>query len=304
LLSLETKNTQSLAIVVPAYNEAHGIGGVLDELEALSQQMENQGWAVEVIIVDDGSKDDTANTARQHTFATVLEHHHNRGYGAALKTGIRHSNSQWVCITDADGTYPNERIPDLIEHATDTYADMVVGVRTGENVAIPLVRRPAKWFIRQMAIFVAGEHIPDINSGLRLFQRDTAFRFFDILPDGFSFTTTITLGMLVNGYLVKYVPIDYHARVGKSKIRPIQDTLNFLQLVFRIALLFRPLKIFIPLSSILFLLALVWALFSKLVIGQLADVSTLVIVMAAVQIIVVGMLAELITQRLPNSYRE
>ena len=127
--------------------------------------------------------------------------------------------------------------------------------------------------------------------------------FFDILPDGFSFTTTITLGMLTNGYLVEYAPIDYHARVGKSKIRPIQDTLNFVQLILRIALYFAPLKLFLPLSMLLVVLGLVWGIFSITILDELADVSTLIIEMAAVQIAVIGLLAELINRRFPSQAR-
>ena len=172
--------------------------------------------------------------------------------------------------------------------------------RTGENVAIPAIRRPAKWFIGVLANLVAGETIPDLNSGLRVFRRSLVMEFFDILPDGFSFTTTITLGMLTNGYLVDYVPVNYHRRVGKSKIRPVRDTLNFVQLILRIALYFAPLKIFVPVSFLLLLLALVWGLFSTFVLGQLADVSTLVIVMTAAQIMAIGLLAELINRRFPS----
>lgn len=181
---------------------------------------------------------------------------------------------------------------------------MVVGARTGENVAIPLVRRPAKWAIGRLANYVAGEKIPDLNSGLRVFRREIALRMFGLLPNAFSFTTTITLAMLTNNYLVNYVPIDYFARVGQSKIRPVQDTLNFVQLVWRIALYFAPLKLFLPLSGLLLLLAVGWALFTLLVLDQLADVSTLVIVMTAFQVAVIGMLAELINKRLPNYYKE
>jgi hypothetical protein len=187
---------------------------------------------------------------------------------------------------------------------TSNEYDMVIGARTGENVAIPLVRRPAKWVINQLANYVAGEPIPDLNSGLRIFRLDAALRLFDILPDGFSFTTTITLAMLTNHYMVDYVPINYHARIGKSKIKPIQDTLNFVQLVFRIALYFAPLKIFLPFSGLLIGVAALWALFSRFVLGLLADVSTLVIAMTGIQIAMIGMLAELINRRLSNVYRK
>jgi len=288
------------SIVIPAYNEGQAIGGVLERLPAI---MEHTGVPYEIIVVDDGSQDATAEVAEGFERVTVLRHRENRGYGAALKTGIRHAQYDLICITDADGTYPVERIPELVARLAEVGYDMVVGARVGENVSIPLVRRPAKWAIGRLANFVAGESISDLNSGLRVFRREVALRMLSLLPDQFSFTVTITLAMLTNGYLVDYVPINYYARIGRSKIRPIQDTLNFVQLVWRIALYFAPLKVFLPISALLLMLALAWALFSKFVLGQLADVSTLVIVMTGFQVVVIGMLAELINRRLPG-YRE
>lgn len=181
---------------------------------------------------------------------------------------------------------------------------MVVGARKGEHVAIPLVRRPAKWAINQLANFVAGGAIPDLNSGLRVFRRDAALQLLPLLPDGFSFTTTITLAMLTNNYLVDYIPINYHARIGKSKIRPIRDTLNFVQLVLRIGLYFAPLKLFLPVSGFLLVLAVVWGLVSALLLGRLADASTLIIAMTGIQVAVVGLLADLIDRRTANIYRK
>lgn len=291
-----------VSIVIPAYNEENGIEAVLQQLGTIQEHLTSAGWETEVIVVDDGSLDRTAEIAGSHPDTILIRHRVNRGYGAALKTGIRHASNDLICITDADGTYPNDRIPDLANQVVMHGYDMAVGARTGENVTVSLTRRPAKWAIRRLASFVAGEPIPDLNSGLRVFPRETVLRFFGILPDGFSFTTTITLGMLTNGYLVDYVPINYHARVGSSKIRPIHDTLNFVQLVVRIALYFKPLKVFVPFSGLLFLLASIWAVFSKIVLGQLADVTTLVVAMTAVQVFMIGMLAELINQRLPNLY--
>lgn len=292
---------QGVSIIIPAYNEAGGIGPVL---EHLSRVVADHEWPCEIVVVDDGSQDETATIAKQYSGIKVLRHKRNRGYGAALKTGIRHARYDLICITDADGTYPNERIPDLVRRVVEDGYDMVVGARTGEAVAIPLIRRPAKWGIGKLANLVAGEPIPDINSGLRVGKRAVLLRFFNILPDGFSFTTTITLGMLTNGYLVEYIPVNYHARIGKSKIRPIRDTLNFIQLILRIALYFAPLKIFLPMSGLLLVLALTWGLLSVTLLGQLADVSTLVIAMAAVHVAVVGLLAELIDRRMPNDYQE
>lgn len=292
--------TKGVTIVIPAYNEENGIGPVLKQLREV---MAESGWQHQILVVDDGSKDATAAVAEGHKGIIVLRHRGNRGYGAALKTGIRHARYDLICITDADGTYPNERIPDLLSSLTEDGSDMVVGARTGEKVSIPLIRRPAKWAIGRLANFVSGEPIPDLNSGLRVFNREIALRMFNLLPDGFSFTTTITLAMLANGYLIDYVRINYHARVGKSKIKPIQDTLNFIQLIVRIALYFAPLKIFLPLSGLLFLVALGWGAFSNFILDRLADVSTLVVVMTAVQVGVTGLLAELINRRLPNYYQ-
>lgn len=292
---------EGLSVIVPAYNEEKGIGQVLT---GLSRVLADSGLSYEVIVVDDGSSDNTAGIAEGHPDVTLIRHRYNRGYGAALKTGIRHTHFDLICITDADGTYPHQPIPGLVGRLVEGDYDMVVGARIGGKIAVPFLRRPAKWAIGQLANFVAGQPIPDPNSGLRVFRREAALQLFNMLPDGFSFTTTITLAMLTNGYLVDYLPIDYYPRLGRSKIRPMRDTLNFVQLTLRIALYFAPLKIFLPLSGLLFLLAVGWALFSSLVLGLLADVSTLVIAMAAIQVAVIGMLAELINRRLPNYYRE
>ncbi len=292
-----TEIQPGLSVIIPAYNEEKGIGPVLSQL---ARVLAERGWLFELVVVDDGSQDETAAVAGQYPGVTVLHHRTNRGYGAALKTGLRHARYNLICITDADGTYPNQRIPELIERLLYGQYDMVVGARIGARVAIPWVRRPAKWVISQLANFVAGEIIPDLNSGLRVFRREVALQLFSMLPNGFSFTTTITLAMLTNGYLVDYIPIDYFHRVGQSKIRPVQDTLNFIQLTLRMALYFAPLKIFLPLSGLLILAALGWGFFSWLVVGRLADVTTLVMVMTAIQIAVVGLLAELINHRLPG----
>lgn len=290
-----------VSIVIPAYNEENGIGAVLEQLKDV---MSDSVVPYEIIVVDDGSKDATYDVCSKYEGVKVVQHRVNKGYGAAIKTGIQHSLYELTCITDADGTYPNENIPHLVDQVIEQGLDMAVGSRTGEHTVMPLSRKPAKWAINRLANFVAGESIPDLNSGLRVFRRSVARRFLSILPDGFSLTTTITLAMLTNNYLVEYVPIDYFARVGNSKIRPIHDTVNFIQLVMRIALYFAPLKIFFPFSGMFLTVAVAWALFTRFVLGQLADVSTLVLVMTAVQVATIGMLAELINRRTPSFHRE
>lgn len=235
-----------VSVVVPAYNEAEGLE---DDLGSILEVMAAQDASYEVIVVDDGSQDDTARIASQIDGVRLVQHPHNRGYGAALKTGIRHARGEYIVITDADGTYPPSYIPLLLDRAGDS--DMVVGARVGDEVKIPALRRPAKWLLNRLASLLSGAAIPDLNSGLRVFRRDAAVRFMSLLPSGFSFTSTITLAMLCNEMHVEYVPIDYRERRGSSKIRPIRDTYNFFLLVFRIICYFNPLKIFMPPALVL-----------------------------------------------------
>ena len=178
----------------------------------------------------------------------MLRHRTNRGYGAALKQGVAAAAHGWILITDADGTYPTESIPELLSNAD--HATMVVGARTGQTVKVPLSRRPAKWFLRRLASYLAGQRLPDINSGLRLMRRSLIERYVHLLPSGFSFTTTITLAATVNDHPVEYVPIDYFARLGESKIRP-RHAYDFTLLILRTIVFFNPLKVFIPAGLLL-----------------------------------------------------
>lgn len=297
-----SRSKPGFSLIIPAYNEENGVA---ESLEHVLETLNHSGSEFEVIVVDDGSSDGTADALKPFKKKVrILRHADNRGYGAALKTGIRNAQFDRIVITDSDGTYPNERIPELVSLMVANNSHMVVGARTGRNVAVPLIRKPAKWVIGKLANFVVGERIPDINSGLRVFDRDTALKFFPMLPEGFSFTTTITMCMMSNGYLVDYVSIDYHSRIGRSKIRPIRDTLNFLQLIARMALYFAPLKLFLPLSIMLFLAGSGWGVTSLMLTGQLADVSTLVVTMAAIHIGAIGLLAELMHTSLQQNFRK
>jgi glycosyltransferase involved in cell wall biosynthesis len=284
----------SSTIVIPTYNEEESIGSVLDHIQEV---MASSSVSYQVLVVDDGSTDRTVEIVKSRG-VEIVRHPTNRGYGAALKMGIRHARHEVIVITDADGTYPNEEIPHLIELMADY--DMVVGARTGEEVHIPLLRRPAKWFTNTLANYFARTRIPDLNSGLRAFRKELALRFYPILPDGFSFTTTITLAMLTNGYLVGYVPINYHQRVGRSKIRPVYDTLNLTLLIVRTTIYYAPLRVFLPLSGFLFLMGVVVGLYSYFILGRLMDVTTVVLVLAALQTAAAGLLADMIDKRTPR----
>jgi glycosyltransferase involved in cell wall biosynthesis len=233
-----------VSVVIPAFNEGAHIGPGLDEVR---NALATTGWEFEILVVDDGSADDTAQAAAARG-VRVVQHRRNRGYGAALKTGIAAASHPWILITDADGTYPAASIPSILARADDNA--MVVGARTGTTVKIPLVRRPAKWFLKRLASYLAGQDLPDLNSGLRLMRRDLVERYLHLLPSGFSFTTTITLAAACNEHDVEYVSIDYHARLGESKIRP-WHAYEFTLLILRTIVFFNPLKVFIPLGAML-----------------------------------------------------
>jgi glycosyltransferase involved in cell wall biosynthesis len=236
---------EPVSIIIPAYNEE---GAITEGIREVVAVMDASNIEYELIVVDDGSSDRTAELAKAEGVQVILQPE-NQGYGAALKAGVAKSKYEVVVITDADGTYPADQIPVLVSQL-EGY-DMVVGARVGANVAIPLIRKPAKWFLGKLASYLAGRPIPDLNSGLRVMRKPLIRRFIHLLPQGFSFTTTITLSALCSGSLVKYSKIDYHARIGESKIRP-GHAFDFLLLIVRTIVYFHPLKIFLPLGGVFF----------------------------------------------------
>lgn len=239
------REIRGVSLVMPAFNESLGIDAAL---KAAEDALATLDLPSEIIVVDDGSSDGTGDIAEARG-ARVISFPENRGYGAALKAGIAEALYDTIVITDADGTYPAHSIPDLMKYA-DRY-DMVVGARIGENVSIPWTRRPAKKMLGWLASYLAGRHIPDLNSGLRVIRKSLVLRFEHILPAGFSFTTTITLAALCTHHLVYYHKIDYYERVGESKIRPAH-ALEFTLLVLRTVVYFNPLKVFLPLGAAFF----------------------------------------------------
>ncbi|MQY69482.1 MAG: glycosyltransferase [Firmicutes bacterium] len=280
-----------VSIIIPAYNEEGMIGRVLSEVNKV---MKNSNWGYETMVIDDGSSDGTGRIAEKKG-ARLISHLRNRGYGAALKTGIRNAKNDTILITDADGTYPAKEIPQLLKEMKDY--DMVVGARTGEEVRMPFFRRPAKFFLNRLASYLSERKIPDINSGLRAFKKDIALKYFHILPPKFSFTTTLTLAFLSDDYLVKYIPIDYRKRRGRSKIRPLRDTWAFLLLIIRTIIYFNPLKVLLPLASFLFLLGIVVLFYSKFVLQQVMDITVILLIVTSLLVALLGLIADLIVKR-------
>lgn len=228
-------------VILPAYNEEEAIGPVIDQIRGLP-------GAPEVLVVDDGSTDRTADIARKHG-AVVVRHPGNAGYGKSVMDGILVAKNETIVITDADGTYPVERIPEFVEQLEAGF-DMAVGARSGPAYRGTFLKMPARIALKALVDFVTGRNIPDINSGLRSFRKSQVIPVFPHLCQGFSFTTTITLIYMLTGKMVTYVPIAYHKRVGRSKVRIIRDSLRTLQYVTEVVATFNPLKLFLLLSMI------------------------------------------------------
>jgi glycosyltransferase involved in cell wall biosynthesis len=279
-----------VTIVVPAHNEEAGIGQVLADVKAA---MADTPHSFEIVVVDDSSTDRTAEIARE-SGVTLYQHSFRRGYGEALKTGIRIARSNVIVTIDGDGTYPCDVIPTLLARL-DGIA-MVVGARIGANVNIPFLRRLPKLLLLRLANYLADAKIPDLNSGLRVFHREDALRLFRLLPSGFSFSTTITLAMMQSGAGVEYVPIDYHKRFGKSKIHPILDTKRLLFQIVRMIIYVNPLKVFFPISIVLFVVGAVKLVFDIVQNQNVAELSVLLI-MGAIQVLAIGLLADLVNRR-------
>lgn len=235
------------SIVIPAYNEADAAGPVLAELRTAFP-------AAEIIVVNDASTDGTALAVAKHP-VTLLTNVQNFGYGYSLKRGIGEAKGEHIIILDADGSYPVASIQALM-HEYEKGFDMVVGARQGAFYKGSLLKRIARVCFRTISEFATGRTIPDINSGLRIFRKDVALRFFPTLSSGFSFTTTITLAFMLNAYSVTYLPIEYHKRKGASKVRYVRDTLRSAQIIVEAIATYNPLKIFLLVAAIVFALGL------------------------------------------------
>ena len=281
-----------ISVVIPAYNEEGAIG---DDLRIIQDTMESASLDYEIIVVDDGSTDRTAEIVRAFPNVRLISHPYNRGEGAARTTGLRASRGDIFVTTDADGTYPNQDIPRLLA-ALEGY-DMVIGARKKEAGTMRWLRTPAKTFIRLLASYLTATRIPDLNSGLRAFRKATAMRFLNVLPATHSWVSTITIAFLTSGYTVNFIPIDYYPRKGKSSFHPLRDTYNYLSLVVRAIVYFNPLKVFLPASLFLLLVGGVKVIYDIITYNWHFAPSTVTLILTGVQIGALGMLADLIVRR-------
>ncbi len=281
------KPVPELAVILPAFNEAAGIDGTL----ALVREV-LAGFPVssEIIVVDDGSTDGTGTRAAA-AGVRVLTHASNRGYGAALKTGVLATEAPAIMIMDADATYEADAMPRLYRRLAG--ADMVVGERRLSSAGVAWVRRPGKWMLNRLTGFLVGVRVPDLNSGQRVMKRDTLLRYMHLCPAGFSFTSTITLAMLANGHDVIFEPVEYAKRAGQSKIRPAHF-FSFILLVVRAIVLFNPLKVFLPIGGVVFVIG-VAKLVEDFYLWNLSETAVMAF-LSAITIWSVGLLADMIAR--------
>jgi len=276
-----------ISVIIPAHNEVKAIGSVIKEVR---QVLRSTSYSFEIIVVDDGSTDNTfaiTKTAK----VKVIKHLFQRGAGAARKTGLLQAKGEIVVMLDGDGSYDPTSIPKMLKFFP--IYDQVNGARSKETGRYPLLRQPAKWFIRTLASYLTGVKIPDLNTGLKAFKKAPMLKFLWAIPNGFSCVSTMTLTFLVNGYNVTWIPTVYRSRIGQSKFRPLQDTFSYLATVIRIIMYFNPLKIFAPLATIIFLFGLTTTIY-HLTVRHLVKESDVIILMTALFILNLGLLADLI----------
>jgi glycosyltransferase involved in cell wall biosynthesis len=285
-----------LSVLIPAYNEA---GAIQDTIERIQATLRRAGVEHEIIVIDDGSTDRTGDKARS-VGVEVLEHPENGGYGRALKTGLRHATGDWIAITDADGSYPVESLPALLEQVPRF--DMAVGARTGATYRESLAKWWARLALKAMVRFVTGVDVPDVNSGLRVFRKAIALDHIASFGNGFSFTTTLTLAMLLESRFVAYVPIEYHRRVGQSKVRLSRDTLRTMQILVMAIVAYNPIKLFLLLAYIALIGGAV-SLAVDIVAARLVHAGLIAAVTGSTALLLFGMgLVTDILRRLPRSW--
>jgi glycosyltransferase involved in cell wall biosynthesis len=274
-----------LTIVIPAYNEAQSIRATV---EGLLPTCERENW--QIVVVNDGSKDDTSqqvNVLLPNPHLTLINHPVNRGYGAALKTGVRTATTAFVGTMDSDGQHRLEDFLSLAAQRQDY--DLLIGQRTA-LLHSPLWRMPGKWFLQGMAVFLMRRTIPDLNSGMRIFRRETLLKYLHLFPDGFSFSTTSTMLFMHRGYAVNFLPITVNPRVGKSTVR-LSTGFDTLLLILRLAMLLDPLRLFLPFSFLLIFVGVAWTT-PFLLQSEGYSVGALLLIMTGILIFVVALLSD------------
>jgi len=279
-----------VSIVLPCYNESEAIEQVVGDIRKV---MDETGRSYEILVVDDCSTDGTAEIAEKLGLR-VVRHAVNRGSGASRRTGTIEARGEIIVMLDCDGTYEPRTIPKMLSFFPKYH--QVNGARTSEKGTLKLLRVPAKWLIRQLAVYVSGHQIPDLNTGLKAYYRDVMLKYLWVLPDGFSCVTSMTLAFLCNGHPVKYVSTPYYKRVGVSKFHPVKDSAKYIATILRVITFFRPLRVYLPVAALLLLAGLVFSVGHVVTTGTLQE-SDIILVTSGVMVGMMGLLAELIVSQ-------
>jgi glycosyltransferase involved in cell wall biosynthesis len=274
----------NISVVIPVHNEASALPGLIS---GIRQQVPD----AEIVVVDDGSTDPSAETARQ-AGARVISHPYKIGNGAAIKTGMRHASGDTIVLMDGDGQHDPAEIPTMLEHAGQY--DMIVGARSSSAHA-NIFRLLANTLYNFLASYVTKFQIKDLTSGFRVVKKETAMRYLCLLPNTFSYPTTITLAFLRSGRSIFYIPIAVHPRIGTSKIRILHDGFRFLLIIIKITTLYSPLHVFLPVSAILFLMGAANYLYWFITETRFTNMSVMCI-LSALMIFLMGLISEQITQ--------
>lgn len=274
-----------ISVVIPVFNEEKAIANVVREVKEVLKRVR---YKTELIVVDDGSTDDTSKQAKNAAKDIILiKHPYNKGYGAALKTGALNAKGEFVLYIDGDGQHYAQDIIKIANYINDY--DMIIGSRT---TVTSIFRLPGKIILSWLANYIAETKIPDLNSGFRAIKRELIMKYLDILPNKFSFTTTITLASLKGGYNIKYVDIKMKPRkLGKSSLKPFKDGARFIMLILRMSMLFGPLRIFVPISIIFMATGFAYALVGIIKFLKIPQISA-ILILSGVMIFFFGLLAD------------
>lgn len=287
----------SLTIIIPAYNEAQGIEHTLSELKSFISQY---NW--KIIVVNDGSTDDTGEICeRMDSAVRVVSHSYNKGYGAALKTGIKASDTDYIALYDADGQHKPEDLVALNNNIGQN--DMIIGER-GKDSHQDWMRKPGKWILSKVANFLTGRKIPDLNSGLRVIKREAIIRLLHLFPDGFSFSTTSTIAFMNMGLSVDYYPIVVRKRVGKSTVKQLHHGSQTLLLILRLIVLFNPLKVFIPISLWIFGIGTIYEIIYGIILipGVKVLPAAILMILSGILIFFFGLLVDQVSELRKHIY--
>ncbi len=297
--STETELDQlDATIVLPCYNEQDH---VLAELERITAAMDASDFSYELLVIDDKSSDQTLEVLREalprFPKVRLVAFRRNGGSGTARRIGTQSARGRIVVWTDADMTYPNERIPEFIQHLIDNpEVDQVVGARTSEQGTHKLLRVPAKWVIRKIAESLSSTKIPDLNSGLRAFRREVSLPYLRLLPPGFSCVTTITLSFLSNQHAIDYLPIDYAKRAGSSKFHFVHDAYRYILQVLRMVMYFNPIKVLMPLALWILAIGVVKGLVDVVRYQFRLTTNSILLILTGLIIGAIALLADLIVR--------